>query len=221
MKIAVANFKANLSETEARNWLIDFTKLAPTVVSKDKEIILCPPVIYLELFRTSCLQAKLPVVLGAQSVSQFSGGVYTGEVTAKMLTTYVQYVLIGHSEERKIRKLTTSDIQEKITLANQNNLKVILCAESPESYSGKISVLAYEPSEAISNAQGIEAAANPQGALQELKKIRAQQLAEFALYGGSVSPTNVSEYSRIGFDGVLVGKHSLNPQSFWEIVSAL
>jgi len=221
MKIAVANFKANLSEVEARSWLAEFIKLVPTVVDKDKEVILCPPVIYLELFRSVCLKEKLPVVLGAQSVSQFSGGVYTGEITTEMLKTYVHYVLVGHSEERKIRKLTTSDIQNKITLANQHNLKVILCTEMTESYSGKISILAYEPNQAISDGQGNEAPANPQGAFGELKKIRAQQPADFALYGGSVSPTNVSEYTSIGFDGVLVGKHSLNPSSFWAIVNAL
>jgi len=221
MKIVVANFKANLAENEVKNWLTDFSKLAGSTPLVDKEIILCPPTLYLELFRWSILKDKLPVKLGAQVVSEFEGGNFTGEVTAAMLSTYVQYVLIGHSEERRVRKLSTKSVQDKITQANNQGLKVILCAETPESYIGKIFALAYEPSNAISDAQGKEKPASPELSFEELNKIRTVLISQYSLYGGSVNPENVNQYSRVGFNGVLVGKHSLNPEDFWQIVSAL
>jgi len=217
MKIAVANFKANLSWSEAEIWLSRFSKLVGNQALENREIILSPPLVYLELFRWSCRTKKLPVSLAAQVVSEFGCGSYTGEVTAEMLKPYVQYVIIGHSEERKIRNLNTKNIQEKITQANNQQLKVILCAEAPESYAGEVFALAYEPSGSI----GTGMAANPQDSVARLQELKAAQKTKYGLYGGSVSGTNVSSYIEVGFDGVLVGKHSLDPEAFWLIVMAL
>jgi len=217
MKIAVANFKANLSESEAKNWLTEFSKLAGSSVLTDKEIILCPPLIYLELFRWSILKDKLPVKLGAQVVSEYSEGSHTGEITAAMLSTYVQYALIGHSEERKIRQLTTDSIQEKIKHAIEQGIKVILCTQQRESYKGEIYALAYEPEGAI----GTGAAADPEASFVHLSDLKSSQSVQYGLYGGSVNPENVSLYSKAGFEGVLVGKQSLDPHTFWAITENL
>lgn len=44
---------------------------------------------------------KDPVQVGAQNVSQYEAGAYTGEVAAEHLKDYgIQWVLIGHQERR-------------------------------------------------------------------------------------------------------------------------
>ena len=66
--------------------------------------------------------------LGAQDVSRFDfEGARTGEISAKMLkNSGVKYVLIGHSERRKLGE-TNEIINKKIGVSLSLGLKVIFC----------------------------------------------------------------------------------------------
>jgi len=68
------------------------------------------------------------VLVAAQNVSKFPPGAYTGEVAADHLADYgIKWVLIGHSERRGIYKETDQDVAEKVKLAREKGLGVVLC----------------------------------------------------------------------------------------------
>ena len=212
MKIAVANLKAEFGEEETRRWFESFLKEAEGHNLTDKEIIICPSTPFLSLFPPS-----RDFKLGSQSLSQFEKGTFTGEITAPMLKPLVEYALVGHSEERRVTQETEEAIQAKINLTNKYGIKVILCLESVEKYIGEIYALAYEPSSAIGTGQAEDASVS----WQKMIELRANIQAQYYLYGGSVNPDNAEFFTRAGFDGVLVGKKSLEPVSFLSIVDKL
>jgi triosephosphate isomerase (TIM) len=216
MKVAVANFKAELNFSQARKWLADFKELLiANLPSTDKQIIVCPPFVFLPMFKQEL--ENLPISIGSQDVSSFERGSYTGEITAEMLKHYCDFTLIGHSERRVYQHESSKQIQQKIDIANRFGLKVILCANKPEKYSGQIYALAYEPTSAI----GSGIAADPQESWHKAKIITEQTPVNLSLYGGSVNSGNVTTFSAVGFSGVLVGKKSLEPTSFLAIADNL
>jgi len=82
--LIIANWKSNKTKKEANNWLkevFDFKSALEGL--KNKEIIICPPFTLLSCFKTSLEKNNFPFSLGAQNVSQFEKGPYTGEVNAE------------------------------------------------------------------------------------------------------------------------------------------
>jgi triosephosphate isomerase (TIM) len=188
------------------------------------------------------------IKLGAQDLSQFKSGAYTGEISAEMLQEIgVDLVLIGHSERREIFKEDDSIINAKFKRALEAGLEVILCCgESLETRkSGKtdewiesqiqsafqgLSVdasrvsIAYEPIWAIGTGETCESdEANRVIKLirHKLSSILGQEQASKMriLYGGSVKPSTIAEQmSKSDIDGALVGGASLNPEDFLAII---
>jgi triosephosphate isomerase len=63
------------------------------------EIAVCAPYPYL----AQLLERPAGVMLGAQDVSEYEAGAYTGEVSAAMLAEFgCRYVIVGHSERRAL-----------------------------------------------------------------------------------------------------------------------
>ncbi|MEK7555288.1 MAG: triose-phosphate isomerase [Patescibacteria group bacterium] len=96
----------------------------------NSEIVVCPPFIYLS--ELVGLINKTKIKLGAQNVfwenPLVGGGVYTGEISPKMLKNLgVEYAIIGHSERRKYLNETDEIINKKVLAALKAGLKVILC----------------------------------------------------------------------------------------------
>lgn len=90
------------------------------------EIIIIPPFVYLDFCRQ--LLNNSPIKLGAQNVSQFGVGAYTGEIAAVMLSdNHCSYVLIGHSERRSVFNENNDIIKQKLMRAKEQGLKPILC----------------------------------------------------------------------------------------------
>lgn len=216
MKIAIANFKAELNFLGAKSWLEEFKGLYE--VNKNVEevqIILCPPAVYLQQFKQAL--GGLNISLGCQNISQFEQGAYTGEITASMLSGLADYVLIGHSERRTYFQESREILQKKIELAARFQQKVILCIERQEVYHGEFYAVAYEPHLAI----GTGEAADPLKSWAMTETITRAVKTQFKLYGGSVNEQNTGDFTRAGFNGVLVGKKSLSPRAFLEIVNNL
>ena len=95
-----------------------------TINSKNVEIVVCPPFVYLPKFKIKNLKLKI----GAQNVFWADNGAYTGEISPKMLKNLgVEYVIIGHSERRKYLNETDEMINKKVLAALKSGLKVILC----------------------------------------------------------------------------------------------
>ena len=99
-KIIAGNWKQNGTLKSS----ISLTKKVLQAVKKEKythEIIIIPPSIF--LLPVKDLIHKSQIKLGAQNVSAFDDGAYTGEISGSMLKdSRVDYCLVGHSERRHI-----------------------------------------------------------------------------------------------------------------------
>lgn len=117
----------NKSFTEAEDLV---TGLLDLLEEKGKpgqaDIIVFPPYTYLELVRE--LVNDFPVFVGAQNVSQFENGAYTGEVSANMLRSMdIDYCLVGHSERRKYFGETDDLLARKIKALLKHDMTPVFC----------------------------------------------------------------------------------------------
>ena len=205
------------------------------------ECAVCPPDVFLADVALSLSDSG--VGLGAQNVSQYEKGAYTGDVSASMLVELsCTYVLVGHSERRACFGESSSQVAAKFIAAQGEGLTPILCVgetliERRENRTLEViaeqldavieaaglnalvaSVIAYEPVWAI----GTGEVASPVQAQEILAFIRAR-LGEKAaalrlLYGGSVSAENAAQlFEQQDIDGALVGGASLQAEQFMAI----
>jgi triosephosphate isomerase len=185
------------------------------------------------------------ILLGAQNMASVEEGAHTGEVSVNMLLDLnVDVVILGHSERRAIYGESDQLINDKLHLALNKGLEVILCVgetleERERGEAEKIVneqviaglkgcsdnilnkiTIAYEPVWAI----GTGKTATPEDAdaihkviRETLKNLYSEKAAEEMIiqYGGSVKPNNVKELMGMeNIDGALVGGASLKPELF-------
>ena len=68
------------------------------------------------------------IMIGSQNVCQYGQGAYSGEVSAEQLADYeIEWVLIGHSERRRLCNEDQEVITAKVNQARDANLGVIYC----------------------------------------------------------------------------------------------
>lgn len=215
-KIVIGNWKMNTGFEEALNLVLDINKLKGRAL---EAIILTPFTHIKSIQEIACTNLNV----GAQNVSQFENGAYTGEISAEMLASLnASYVAIGHSERRTIFKEKNEIIASKLNIALKNKLKPILCCgealairkegkhiafikEQLKSALKGLSkadmqniIIAYEPIWAIGTGETASAAQAQEVHKQIRKLLIALFDAETAenttiLYGGSVKPTNAKE----------------------------
>lgn len=207
------------------------------------EVVVFPPFTDIRSVQTLMDADKLELGLGAQDLSKFDSGAYTGEVSGAFLKKLeVKYVLIGHSERRTYHSENDEVVQAKTAAAFRHGIVPVICVgetlEELESEGqsavpvrqtlaalaghDKIGdfVIAYEPVWAI----GTGKVATPEEAAAVCGKIREAIAAEHGpeiadatriLYGGSVKANNVAGFLRSPeVDGVLVGGASLDAEEF-------
>ncbi len=214
---------------------------------RETEIVVCSPFTALnpigEILEGSTIQ------LGAQDLYWEAKGAYTGEVSAAMLKDVgCGFVIVGHSERRRLFGETSETISRKIGAALSAGLTPIVCVgESLEKREQGVTdevlrkqmdgvaasldegsflkcVIAYEPVWAI----GTGRTATPDQAAAAHATIRLWARERYhgvasekmrILYGGSVTPANIKELmAKEGIDGALVGGASLDADSFCSIV---
>jgi triosephosphate isomerase len=213
------------------------------------DVVIAPPFLYI----APCTAKILPknVSMGAQSVSRDIEGAHTGEVSAKMLKDLgVEYVILGHSEERS-RGETSEVISKKITTTLESGLRPVVCigekdrdlergshydflkeqinetfANVPKKYAKDI-VLAYEPVWAIGAAEPMTSDLIYEMVLF-VRKVFSDifdpkvALKVPVLYGGSVNFKNASDIMITGkVDGLLVGRESVNVTGFVELLKVV
>ena len=233
MKLVVANWKCNPTTLKEAKALFDAVRKG----AKGAEVVVCPPFVYLPLFK------GLP--LGAQNCLWEEKGAYTGEISPLMLKNMgIEYVIIGHSERRKHFGETDEQINKKINKASAAGLKVIFCigeTEAERSAGKKNEVLERQIKTGlagISNSEDIIIAYEPVWAIGTGNNCSVQetkQSIEFIretlvlsgvegqniriLYGGSVNGENSGPYIKeAGANGLLVGGASLKADEFIKIV---
>lgn len=230
-KYIVANFKSHQTGREAQNWLNQFkSAYEPT---EGKTVILAPSFTNLWLFQKCLSGVSSPnnphqdkILLGAQDVSPFPPGAYTGAVSAAQLITHgISYCLVGHSERRKWFHETHQEIANKIRELLDQSITPILCLDQPYQQAQiaaledgwlKELIIAYEPVEAIGSGRP----QNPQAASQIASSLKNLSAQTPVLYGGSVTPQNAADYTtQKSIDGLLVGGISLNPDEFVNLIN--
>ncbi len=125
-RIVAGNWKMNKTFAEAETLLFDIADLLNESKPSDVEVVVCPPTLYLELASDIALQNDFHS--GAQNMSQFDSGAYTGEVSAEMIKSAgVKYVILGHSERRSYFGEMDNIIALKVKKALAHDLIPIYC----------------------------------------------------------------------------------------------
>lgn len=242
-KYIFGNFKMNMDIKQTEAYIEGFL---PKITNSKNEIVIFPTFVNLMFAKQKLTSSK--VLLGAQNLSNEPSGAYTGEVSASMLKSVgVDYVLIGHSERRKMFLEKNETINKKIKMALSQGLKVVLCVgetkyertnkkvneviekEISEALKGlyenelKNIIIAYEPIWAI----GTGLVPNTRQIEEVAKIIRAEITKEYSqtasknikiLYGGSVNGQNAKQFAYAdGINGLLVGGASLKIDEFAKI----
>ncbi|MSZ40401.1 MAG: triose-phosphate isomerase, partial [Actinobacteria bacterium] len=82
------------------------------------EVVVFPPFTDIRSVQTLMDADKIELGLGAQDLSKFDSGAYTGEVSGAFLKKLeVDYVLIGHSERRTYHSENDEVVQAKTAAA--------------------------------------------------------------------------------------------------------
>jgi triosephosphate isomerase (TIM) len=187
-----------------------------------------------------------PIGWGAQDVSRFEKGAYTGDVSAKMVAEFgSRHAIVGHSERRTVFGDSDAIVVEKYAAAKDAGLTPIFCVGETlqERETGATeAVLARQVDALLGNgAQGLEGgivAYEPVWAIGTGRTATSQQAQEahafirgriaakaqdmaarlVILYGGSVKAANAAElFAMPDVDGGLIGGASLVAEEFLSI----
>ena len=125
-KLIIGNWKLNHNLKEVTQWVEGMEiKLKNVKFGDYVDVVICPPYPY--LLGMADLLDKTGIQVGAQDVSEFEEGTFTGEVSAVMLAEIVNYVLIGHSERRKHFHEDLKIMKKKTDKALSNKLIPVVC----------------------------------------------------------------------------------------------
>ena len=217
-KIVAGNWKMNNGLQETK---LLINELLRETNHSGCEVMIAPSFVSLKTAIDSLIDKNIEVV--SQNVHQNNNGAYTGEVSAKMLSSIgIKTTIIGHSERREYFNETHDLLKHKVDTSLENSMRIIFCfgeqlkdRKTDNHFtiiSNQISeslfhlnssdwdniILAYEPVWAIGTG---ETASSDQ--VQEMHSfirnfISQKYSTELAqkvsiLYGGSVKPNNAKE----------------------------
>ena len=239
-RAVVGNWKLNgalaSNETLLRALLRDIPR------NTDVACAVCVPSPYLA--QVQSLLAGSGIAWGAQDVSRFDKGAYTGEVAAAMLAEFgCRYAIVGHSERRTLFGDTDMLVAEKYAAARRAGLTPIFCvgetleerergetqsvlARQVDALLGRSGatqldggIVAYEPVWAIGTGRTATSAQAQEAHAFIRGRIAAKDAAVAGklpiLYGGSVKAGNAAElFAMPDVDGGLVGGASLVADEF-------
>ena len=244
--LVAGNWKMNGSYAANKSLVAGIIAGAPH--SEGVELLVCPPFPYLSA--VSDQVAGSQVSLGAQNVSQYESGAYTGETAAAMLRDVgCKYVIVGHSERRAMMGETSDMVAAKFQAALDGGLVPILCVGETleDREAGRTEAVIGEQLEAVLNSTGVDAfvnaviayepvwaigtgmTASPEQAqdvhrhIRSMLEARSESVAEGVkiLYGGSVKGDNATGlFSKPDIDGGLIGGASLKSADFLAIAAA-
>jgi len=229
---------------------VEFVKeLRPAVNDiTDVEIVLAPPFTAVHALAEAARNTKIGVA--AQNLHWEREGAFTGEVSPAMIKEAgAEYVIVGHSERRRVFGESDAIVNRKALAAIDARLTPIVCIgetleerEREETFAvldrqikdgldrlaaEQIAelVVAYEPVWAIGTGRTASAAQAGEAHAHIRKRLRQWFGGDAAdqchvIYGGSVKPDNIRELiADADVDGALVGGASLEVRGFIEIVT--
>ncbi len=244
--VLAANWKMFKTTHETLAYVRELSSLTRTL--SGVEIVVAPP--FTSLATAAEAARNTNVGVAAQNLYFEREGAFTGEISAGMIKDAgAGYVIIGHSERRRLFGETDASVNRKTRAAIAVELTPIVCVGETldERESGQMPavldrqikdgldgltadqigalIIAYEPVWAIGTGKN----ATPAEADEAHRHIRTRLRAWFGgaaadacriQYGGSVKPDNIASLIALpDVDGALVGGASLDVRSFFEIVS--
>lgn len=240
--LVVGNWKMNGTKKSVAELIDQFLLLWQGV--HQAETAVCAP--FVHLGQVARQLAESNVVFGAQDVSPYADGAYTGDISAAMLSDmFCHFVIVGHSERRQYYQESNELVAQKCSVVLEAKMIPVVCVgESLEQREAKEtlaiieaqlqavidevglaglnkSVIAYEPVWAI----GTGKTATPEQAEEVHAFIRQQLSSEGVntriLYGGSVKSSNAHElFSQPNIDGGLIGGAALKADEFYKVCQA-
>jgi len=243
MKYIIANWKnypRNFKETLK---VANFFNTEIKEENSDFNFIICPPFIYLQ----DLIKEFSNLNFGVQDLFDEKEKICTGEITGEMLKNEkCKYVILGHSERRRIFNETDETINKKIKVALNNKIIPIICIgetldqrKNNQTFSvikeqlektlnginlkNKDFMIAYEPIWSIGTGK-IDSFESLRGIKDYLKDVL--NLKGFSkgavIYGGSVSAQNINQIlNESNFDGVLIGKNSFSLSEMSKILTKI
>ena len=238
----IGNWKTNPASLEEAKKLLEKTSKIQT--KKHISIKVAVPAVFLSALKTK------KVGLGIQNISNAENGAHTGLYSGlQARSAGATFTILGHSESRAAGE-SDDNINEKLILSIKAKLPVVLCiGEKERDHEGKfltalqrtlldnvrnvsknhlkLLTIAYEPVWAVG--EKATAVATPHESMEIAILIRRTLSDRFGnsgskvpiLYGGSVDKENAGAFLREGgVDGLLVGRESLKPELFGEIISS-
>ena len=244
-RFIVGNWKMYKTTREAVQYI---EELAPLVQGASAHLFLAVP--YTSIGSAAQCAKQTNLQIGAQNMHDAREGAFTGEISSLMLKDAgASFVLLGHSERRRLFHESEAMIQKKVARALQDDLRPILCVGEaleerervkevlerqllsalegvPLEEAAKI-FLAYEPVWAIGTGQAAtpEIAGEAHSYLRSLlTRLLGKKIGNHIpiLYGGSVTPDSSHRLmQQADIDGLLVGGASLDPKTFAAIVQRI
>jgi triosephosphate isomerase len=220
LPLIAGNWKMNLNHFEA---IALVQKLAFTLSDKDfkqVEVVVLPPFTDLRSVQTLVDGDRLKIGYGAQDISEFEKGAYTGEISGPMLAKLgCSYVLCGHSERRQYHHEDDALVNAKIKAALAVSVTPILCVGEPLQVRQAGTQVDYVMAQLRGSLAKIpaEAVAAMVIAYEPVWAIGTGEAAAGVriLYGGSVKGDNITPImAGQDVDGALVGGASIDAGQF-------
>lgn len=221
-KRIIANWKSHKTAEETLLFLDTLQAAWGEMSMENKEVIILPSYMSLSTAYVYKETEGLPVFIGAQDISPYDEGPYTGEVSGRQISEFCQFVLINHSERRRFNHEGDQEARAKTIMAQKYNLNVLFCVQDENgAVPDGVTEIVYEPPSAISTFQEgakIDEKANIERVFGVLKE-RYPHASLY--YGGSVSPENVVGLLDVPYmSGFLVGNASLSVEEFAKILTS-
>lgn len=247
-KLIVGNWKMNPTTLAEARRIFGAAKRSAAKIRR-AEAVICPPFLYLTTLAKSAKNAR-NLALGVQDIFWEIAGSYTGEISPTMvLNSGAKYAIVGHSERRVLGELD-NQVAKKAVLALKLGLRPIVCVgesvrDEKGEYLGFLKnqirnslqgitekllenlIIAYEPVWAIGGKEAMKPEQVEETGIF-IRKILADLYGQEAvmklpiLYGGSVDAKNAEAIVYQGnVQGLLIGRQSLEPESFRAILSVM
>lgn len=224
-KLIVLNHKMNLEYDEVVSYINKLNEVNTT-----NNIIVCPSNIYLSDFINYSNWG-----VGAQDISEYSNGNYTGEVSSLQLKSLgIEYSIIGHYERKKYFHETNQIINKKLIECLNSNISPILCfgeTGNVEDVIDDLEILLKD----ISNIDFIVFAYEPLKVSEESIydiEIQVKEIYNYLkdkynstpniIYGGGVSKKDINTLLEINeLNGIMIGKISSNIDKIDSIIKSI
>lgn len=240
-----ANWKMHKNVQEAVDFVKAIKDKLPD--PQKVEVGIAPQAIALHSMKQAAGKSGLKII-AQNCASEYSGPYTGEISLRGLRDSGIDYAMLGHIERRRLFNENNASVNKKVLAAVQMGVTPIICTDEEmvqKEINGEIHyvfsqlmsvlhgismdqiksvVISYEPTWAVGAGQHANPTMAEEGCRQIRRTIADVYTYEIAdkiriLYGGSVNPANIKEImAKPDVDGVLIGRASLDVDSFLQMV---